>query len=104
MGYAISIDSAKPIIEKLIRGEQVVHPRLGVGVRDGGALIVEVSPDSPAAAAGLEAGDIIVEFEGQEISSAEALWQAIQSCQVGDEVEITYIRDGNVTTTSTVLE
>lgn len=103
MGYAISIDSAKPIIEKLIRGEPVLHPRLGVGVRSGGALIVEVSPDGPAAAAGLEPGDMIVKFEGQEIDSAEALWQAIQNCQPGEEVEITYIRDGNLTTTSTVL-
>jgi S1-C subfamily serine protease len=106
MGYAISIDSAKPIIEKLIQGEQVLHPWLGVSIRssDEGALIVEVVPDSPAEAAGLKAGDIIIEFEGEEINTAEALWQTIQNCEVGQEVEITYIRDGKPATTWAVLE
>ena len=106
MGYAISIDSAKPIIEKLIQGEEVLHPWLGVSIRssDEGVLIVEVFSDSPAEAAGLKAGDIIVEFEGEETNTAEALWQAIQNCEVGQEVEITYIRDGKPATTWAVLE
>jgi serine protease Do len=106
MGYAISIDSIKPIIEKLIRGEQVLHPWLGVKIRsvDSGVLIVEVFPDSPAEAAELKEGDIIIGFQGEEINTAEALWQAIQNCEVGQIVEITFVREGETKTTSACLE
>jgi serine protease Do len=117
MGYAISINSAKPIIEDLIRQGSVSHPWLGVVVStvdpfvaaannlsvERGAFITEVVPDSPAEAAGLEQGDIIIGFQGKDTDTAEALWQAIQNCRVGDKVEISYSREGRVETAFAIL-
>ena len=117
MGYAISVNSAKPIIEDLIRQGSVSHPWLGVVVStvdpfvaaannlsvERGAFITEVVPDSPAEAAGLEQGDIIIGFQGKDTDTAEALWQAIQNCRVGDKVEISYSREGRVETAFAIL-
>jgi len=96
MGYALSTDMAIPIINELINTGHVVRPRLGIVLHptyDKGALITYVDPDSPADEAGLEAGDVIIIFNGQEISTAQGLIQAIHSCQIGQRVEITFLRD-----------
>lgn len=96
MGYALSTNMAIPIINELINTGHVVRPWLGVVLHptyDKGALITYVDPDSPADKAGLEAGDVIISFNGQEISTAQGLIQAIHSCQIGQRVEITFLRD-----------
>jgi len=107
MGYALSTNMAIPIINELINTGHVVRPWLGVALRsvdqyivfqydlavDKGALITYVIPDSPADKAGLEPDDVIISFNGQEISTAQGLIQAIHSCQVGQRVEITFLRD-----------
>jgi serine protease Do len=96
MGYALSTDMAIPIINELINTGHVVRPWLGIVLHptyDKGALITKVVPDSPADEAGLEAGDVIIIFNGQEISTAQGLIQAIHSCQIGQRVEITFLRD-----------
>jgi serine protease Do len=96
MGYALSTNMAIPIINELINTGHVVRPWLGIVIHptyDKGALITYVVPDSPADEAGLEAGDVIIIFNGQEISTAKGLIQAIHSCQIGQRVEITFLRD-----------
>ncbi len=96
MGYALSINNALPIIEDLVTIGYVIRPWLGVVLHpryDKGALITYVAPDSPADKAGLEPDDVIISFNGQEISTAQGLIQAIHSCQVGQRVEITFLRD-----------
>ena len=96
MGYALSTNMAIPIINELINTGHVVRPWLGVvlhPIYDKGALITYVVPDSPADEAGLEPDDVIISFNGQEISTAHGLIQAIHSCQVGQRVEITFLRD-----------
>jgi serine protease Do len=97
MGYALSTNMAIPIINELINTGHVVRPWLGIVIHptyDKGALITNVVPDSPANKAGLEAGDVIISFNGQEISTAQGLIQAIHSCQIGQRVEIIFLRDG----------
>ena len=97
MGYALSTNMAIPIINELINTGHVVRPWLGVVLHptyDRGAFITNVVPDSPADEAGLEAGDVIISFNGQEISTAQGLIQAIHSCQIGQRVEITFLRNG----------
>ena len=106
MGYAISINSSKPIIEALIHQGYVTRPWLGVGLHtvdsfvaaenklsvNEGALIVEVVSGSPADIAGLKERDVIIRFEDKEIASTNDLIQAIRDCQVGQRVKITFVR------------
>ena len=72
-----------------------------------GALISKNSkailPGGPAAKAGLKAGDIITEFDGRAITSAEELIVAIRAKNVGDKVELTYKRNGVSATAIVVL-
>jgi len=117
MGYAISIKTAVPIIDELISTGYVVRPWLGVGLYtvdqytvlrydlavSEGALITEVASGSPADKAGIEPGDVITKFAGEEITSAEDLIQAIHSSQIGQRAEITYWRSDARNTTSAVL-
>jgi serine protease Do len=118
MGYAISINSAEPIIQSLINQNYVTRPWLGVGLYpldpfvaaannlsvDEGALIVEIVAGSPAANAGLEKGDVITRFDGKEITSCDDLVKAIHDCQIGQKVEITFVRGEDTETTTAVLK
>ena len=119
MSYAISSNSAAPIIQQLVQQGYVVRPWLGVGLSnisqwlalrydlsvDEGAFVTEVAIGSPADEAGIEAGDVIVEFDGEEITTADELIQAIHARQIGQRVAIVYWR-GNVqnTTYATLVE
>ena len=97
MGYALSTNMAIPIINELINTSYVVRPWLGVVIHptyDQGALLTRVVPDSPADNARLEPGDVIISLNGQEISTTQGLILAIHSCQVGQRVEITFLRNG----------
>ena len=106
IGFAISTDTAIPIIQALISRGKVVRPWLGVQVTavtstirryynlsaTAGALVTSVTLGSPAYEAGLRAGDVIVRIDSQVINTAQDLSAAIGSRQVGDRVEITYYR------------
>lgn len=69
-----------------------------------GAGVSTVLPGMGAAEAGLRTGDIIVEVEGNEIDSIEALSEEIRSYEPGDTVSITYLRDGEEETVEVTLE
>ena len=117
MGYAISINTAMPIINELIQKGYVVRPWLGVVLYtvdqyavlrydlavSEGALITEAASGSPADKAGIEPGDVITKFAGEEITSAEDLIQAIHSSQIGQRAEITFWRGNAKHTASATL-
>jgi serine protease Do len=117
LGYAISMTTAKDIIDQLILRGYVLRPYLGVGLSDvnpvvaffnnlsvdEGALITTVSPGSPADDAGLEEGDVIVGLDGEEITNAQTLIQGIHDREIGSEVEIVYWRGDTQDTTHAVL-
>jgi len=119
IGYAISSNSAGPIIEELVQKGYVVRPWLGVVLYtvdqyavlrynlavDKGALITQMAAGSPADEAGIEPGDVITEFAGKEITSADDLIEAIHSSEIGQRVEITFWRgDARNTTYATLVE
>ena len=113
MGFAISSDEAKPIILDLIHYGRVTYPWLGVGLYtvdpslaaalnlsvERGALIVEVVANSPADIAGLREDDIIIRFEDKEISNVADLVRAIRTSEIGEEVEIDFVRGEGIKTT-----
>ncbi len=119
MGWAISINSAMPIITELINAGHVTRPYLGVSYSDvnlylvwqynlevnEGILVTEVPAGYPAEEAGLEAGDVIVGFNGGDIASTEDFIPALTSCQIGQKVEIVYWRSNSkITTYATLTE
>ncbi len=123
LGFSIAIDRARPIIEDLEAGGGDVTPDqafLGVSsteiadltdeVRerfdlevDEGAFVTEVVPGSAADDAGLEAGDVIVEIDGEEVTEAAAVREAILDKEPGDQVRITILRNGEEQTVEVEL-
>jgi len=106
LGFAIPIDQARPIAEQLSKDGTATHARLGVSVTDAvradrdaaGAVIASVEQNSPAAGAGLRQGDVVTKLGDRRIDSADALVAAVRSHRPGDEVDITYVRDGDTRT------
>lgn len=77
---------------------------LGLSAPDGsGVTIARIVPDSGADEAGLEAGDLITDIEGNKLATIEDLTTAIGGFKVGDEVTLTYRRDGEDQTTEVEL-
>lgn len=106
IGLSIPIDTARGVAEQLIAGETVGHAYVGIKGStvdaevaerkelpiDRGALIEEVSPKSPAGKAGVEKGDIIVEFNDVPVRDMDHFIILIRSRSVGDKVDLTYFR------------
>ncbi|HUP43199.1 MAG TPA: trypsin-like peptidase domain-containing protein [Thermoanaerobaculia bacterium] len=107
-GFAIPIDLAKKVVSDVLEYGEVRRPQLGVTVGDvtavdaeaygleeiRGADIGTVLPDSPAARAGIEIGDVIVAVDGKPIDDAADLTTTLAGHQPGDEVTLTLIRAG----------
>ncbi len=115
LGFAIPIDEVMDIVDQLAAGETPTHARLGIGVSDAtttstavqitdGAVVGEITDGSAAEAAGLEPGDIVTRVDDQEITSADSLIATVRSYRPGDEVTLTYQRDGQEQTTTVALE
>ena len=113
IGFALSIDSITSIVEDLRTGREVrnTRPMLGVESLDvaavdpsvaerfgitatAGAFVQTVQPGSGAEAAGLQAGDVIVEVDGRRIRTAADVGQAVREHQAGDRIEIVIEREG----------
>jgi serine protease Do len=117
VGYAISMDTALPVINELIENGFVVRPFLGVqGITvdhtvidfynlnvDSGFLITMIIPDFPAEQAGLQEEDIITGINDIEINSIEELVETIRLQTVGQEIKITYWRGNSQNITYATL-
>ena len=117
VGYAISTETAIPIIEELVTNGYVVRPWLGVVLYtvdefavtryelavNEGVLITQVGPGSPADKAGLAPGDVITSFAGQKITTAEDMIRAINAAEIGKSVEIIFWRGNTENATKATL-
>jgi S1-C subfamily serine protease len=108
VGFAIAIDSARPIIDQLREGRDVRLAYLGVQTRtvtpatakedslttQTGAIVIKVEPGSAAAEAGLERGDVVVSVDGMQVRRADDVGSAIRGHRPGDTVKLTIERAG----------
>ena len=108
IGFAVPTEIASSIMNQILDFGEVRRGLLGVSIQgidraaaealnasvDAGALITEIVPESAAEKAGLQVEDIIVEVDDKKISDARELSNAIGLKSAGDEVSITYIREG----------
>lgn len=104
LGFAIPVDLAKQISDQLISTGVAEHAFLGVTLSDSvatsngvtrlGAKVESVQPGTPAAAAGVRPGDVIVGINDQTVSSAESLTGWVRTFTTGEHVTLQVIRSG----------
>jgi putative serine protease PepD len=99
VGFAIPSNTVGKIAAALISDGSVEHAYLGVATEDAsgaaGANLSEVRPGTPAARAGLENGDVVVEFDGERVTSPSELQTAVDARRPGDKISITVLREGS---------
>ena len=107
VGFAVPSNTISQVVSKLVKGDKVAHPFLGVSIgtptNRSGAQVAGVRNGSPADKAGLKAGDVITSFGGETITSPDDLTAAVAAKQPGDKVSITYVRDGTTKTAEATL-
>jgi serine protease Do len=108
IGFAIPVNTAKPLIPQLIAKGSVTRGFLGVQIQaindelakalelsgKKGALVTDVFADGPAAKAGIERGDVIVAFNGQEVETMRELPGMVAGTPVGEKATVTVLRNG----------
>jgi serine protease Do len=109
IGFAIPANQARRIIDDLREDGKVDRGWLGVHIQGldedlanslgldkaDGALVAQVTPDSPAAKAGFKQGDVILSFDGKEIENLRDLTGAVADTQAGTKVDVGVWRDGS---------
>jgi putative serine protease PepD len=108
VGFAIPSNTVRSIVSQLIAGGSVQHAYLGVGVTTSqgataGVQVTQVRSGEPAAAAGLQVGDVITSVDGEDVSTTQELQAAIDAKQPGDKVMIGYVRNGSDHTVTVTL-
>ena len=108
ISFAIPVNSVRRVLDAIVKRGHVVPSYLGVVMQDippalvgsfglpdvQGAIITEVAPESPAAQAGLAAGDVIRTFNGKRVEDVQQLRQLIAGTEVGRTVELGILRQG----------
>ncbi|MBR3234763.1 MAG: trypsin-like peptidase domain-containing protein [Atopobiaceae bacterium] len=106
IGFAIPSNYAIEVANKIIAGEQVTHAYIGLSMQtvnaqnaqrynfavNQGAYVAEVSAGSPAEAAGIQQGDIIIKLGDEAITSADGMILAVRGHKIGETTTITFMR------------
>lgn len=118
IGFAVPSSIARPVIAELRETGSVTRGFLGVGIQPvtppiaealgikdaKGVLVSNVQPDTPAARAGLEPGDVILSFAGKEVTTARQLSRIVAETPVGREAEVRFVREGRERTVQARIE
>ena len=108
IGFAVPIDFAARSATAIVEDKPVQTGFLGVSSEDptsgrGGALIQDVTAGTPAAKAGLQVGDLVVELDGQAVTGTDDLVGRIRDHRPGDRVTLKLVRDGKEQTVTATL-
>jgi len=117
IGFAIPINQAKSVLDQLIEKGKVSRPWVGVEITDldqetakylgfsgeNGVLIVNVQPNSPAEKSGITSGDVILEINGQAMTSADEVVSFIKGRAIGDKLNFKIWRNGKVLSISVTV-
>ena len=123
MGFAIPINDVKLYVQSLEKGEKISRPSVGVtliNVTDtyrlyyyniqvnrnikSGVVVSNVESNSPASKAGLQKGDVIIKVGDKEVSNISKFKYYLYQYNVGDTVEMTYVRNNQQKTVEVKLE
>ncbi len=118
IGFAISVNTAKPVLAALIASGRVVRASLGLDAvsvtpqvayandlpLERGALVVRLEKDGPAEAAGILPGDVITAVDGKGVRDLHHFHEALVRHKVGETVSVALWRDGRTLTLQVVLE
>ena len=110
IGYAVPINMARNVMEKLIANGKISRGYLGITMQDlnatlaqqfnlpdqKGVFVDDVMPGTAAAKARIQSGDVVVTFNGKEVADGNALRLAASECAPGTSVQIKLIRDGQL--------
>ncbi|MBE0466011.1 MAG: trypsin-like peptidase domain-containing protein [Candidatus Desulforudis sp.] len=108
IGFAIPTTTVRPVLDELIKTGGISHAWLGVQLESvspelaqyldlknaAGAFVRVVVAESPAARAGLKAGDVILELDGAEVDNPEKVIRAIRTHKVGEGLDVKVFREG----------
>jgi serine protease Do len=108
IGFAIPVNTVKPLVPQLETKGSVTRGYLGVTIQtitpalekalklqdQKGALVADVTSDSPAAQAGIQRGDVIVAFNGKEVADNHDLPALVAATPVGQQATVTVLRNG----------
>jgi serine protease Do len=108
IGFAIPVNTAKPLIPQLVSKGEVTRGYLGVNIQSvtpdlakalnvenrEGALVADVIAGSPAEQGGIERGDIIITYAGKAVKDSHDLPRMVAATPVDEEVKVTVIRNG----------
>lgn len=108
IGFAIPAETASPIVQKLIKGETIERGYLGIQIqpvtedlaaslgipRNRGEFVQAVTPGGAAAAAGLQAGDVVVRIDGKDVTREQTLSFIVANERPGSRIPIEVIRNG----------
>ena len=113
VGFAIPANTAQRIADEIIATGSATHAVLGVSARTAastsgsevgtGAEVVQVQPGGAAAAAGLQAGDVVTAVGDRAVTTSTELTAAVRSAAPGDDVALTVRRGGTTTTVEVTL-
>jgi serine protease Do len=117
VGFAVPINMARNVMERLISGGKVSRGYLGIIPQDitpglaeafhltnqNGALVGNVFSNTPAQKAGIKSGDVIIAFNGKDITDANSLMLAVSECAPGSQATVKLVRAGSTQTVNVKL-
>jgi serine protease Do len=108
IGFAIPAETAAPIVDKLIKGEEILRGYLGVRIQpmnedladalglpaNRGEFVQSVQPGEPAEAAGLQQGDVVLKVDGKDVTPEQTLSWIVANIEPGRRINLEIVRDG----------